>query len=243
MNSQPILTRDSHPTETEVSAVTNTVSGVSEQVLPTAAASSANGLSMPAAAPKAGIRTTQFWLLAGVLILIAWMVFAGKLDAGWFAALAPVAALVYQCVRQNLYRDASTHPHDALNQILETVLGQLPAPSGADANAVIAALRQNSTAKPPEGKSGLAPSPQSAPRETSGATSTATLGVLSVLGAMLLCLSGCAQTPYYVSGITGTVDTSKDGSSIRGGGVGVTISPNPYYPSTRLLPATKGYAK
>lgn len=243
MNSQPILTRDSHPTETEVSAAANTASGVSEQALPVAGPSSASSLPLPGAAPKAGIRTTQFWLLAGVLLLIAWMVFAGKLEAGWFAALAPVAALVYQCVRQNLYRDASTHPHDALNEILETVLGQLPAPSGADATAVIAALRPNLVAQPAEGKGGLAPIPQSPPKETVGATSASTLGVLSVLGAMLLCLSGCAQTPYYVSGINGTVDASKDGSRISGGAIGVTISPNPYYPSTRSLPPTKGYAK
>ena len=41
------------------------------------------------------------------------------------------------------------------------------------------------------------------------------------------------------SGINGTVDTSKDGSQITGGGVAVAISPNPNYP----LPKAPGFAK
>ena len=70
------------------------------------------------------------------------------------------------------------------------------------------------------------------------------LAYLLALGAMLLGLSGCAETPYYVSGINGTLDTSKDGSRISGGGLGVTISSNPYYPPpSRSLSATRGYAK
>ncbi|MEI9894271.1 MAG: hypothetical protein WDN28_10395 [Chthoniobacter sp.] len=60
-----------------------------------------------------------------------------------------------------------------------------------------------------------------------------------LLVATLLALSGCSQGPYYVSGINGTVDTSKDGGRITGGGVGVTISPNPYYP----LPPSQGFTK
>lgn len=235
MNSQPISPRESNSITTGSSTDANTPSPVSQ------AAATTSHLS-PAPAPKAGIRTTQFWLLAGVLALVAWMVFAGKLEAGWFALLAPVAAVVYQCVRENLYRDANTHPNDALNQILETVLAQLPAPSGADATAVIAALRHPHAAPAP------APNPPSPSAETGGIASPATLGVVSALGAMLVCLSGCAETPYYVSGITGMVDTSKDGSSIRGGGLGVTFSPNPYYPGAgatpvRPLPSTLGYAK
>lgn len=244
MNSQANSTDESNSAKVEVSAAANIASAVSEPSAASGNPASANGLQPLSPLPKAGIRTTQFWLLAGVLALVAWMVFAGKLEAGWFAALAPIAAIVYQCVRENLYRDASTHPNDALNQILETVLGQLPTPSGADATAVIAALRHQPTPSQPEEKGGLAPSPQGSPRETGSATTSATLGVLGALGAMLLCLSGCAQTPYYVSGINGTVDTSKDGSRISGGAIGVTISPNPYYPSSsRSLPATKGYAK
>jgi hypothetical protein len=56
-----------------------------------------------------------------------------------------------------------------------------------------------------------------------------------VIAALLLLplLTGCAGSPYYVSGINGTVDTSKDGSQITGGGVGIAISPNPNYPLTR----------
>ena len=244
MNSQAISTDESNSAEVEVSAAANigpAASGPSAASSNPAAAGSAQLLPP---LPKAGIRTTQFWLLAGVLALVAWMVFAGKLDAGWFAALAPIAAIVYQCVRENLYRDASTHPNDALNQILETVLSQFPAPSGADATAVIAALRHHPTAPQPEEKGGLAPSPQNSPRETGGTTTAATLGVLCALGAMLLGLSGCTETPYYVSGINGTLDTSKDGSRISGGGLGVTISPNPYYPPpSRSLSAIQGYAK
>jgi hypothetical protein len=179
------------------------------------------------------MRTTQFWLLAGVLALVAWMVFAGKLDAGWFALLAPAAALVYQCVRENLYRDASTHPHDALNEILETVLAQLPAPTSADATAVITALRDKGA--PSAGV--LDASNKS--DEKNGTSNPASVATLALAGAILLALSGCAQTPYYVSGVNGTVDTSKDGAHITGGRVGVTISPNPYYP----LPNQKGLTK
>jgi len=209
--------------------------------LPSVASNSANNLTTsatasaaPAPAPKAGLRTTQFWLLTGVLLLVAWMVFAGKLDAGWFAALAPIAALIYQSVRENLYRDASTHPNDALNAILETVLGQLPEPSSADATAVIHAFRHG-----PATASTAPASTAGAGSDTPKSSLIPTAAALSLAGITLLSFSGCAQTPYYVSGINGTVDASKDGSRITGGGLGVTISPNPNFP----LPKTHGLSK
>ena len=128
-NIPPILSPDVSPADVTASATTPATAPVSP-------------------GPKAGIRTTQFWLLAGVLTLVAWMVFAGRLDAGWFAALAPIAALVYQVVRENLYRDASTHPHDALNQLLETILGHLPAPTSTDATTLLTALQGGSGFQP-----------------------------------------------------------------------------------------------
>jgi hypothetical protein len=67
----------------------------------------------------------------------------------------------------------------------------------------------------------------------------AALAPLLLLGTILSFLTGCAQTPYYVSGINGTLDASKDGARITGGEVGLTISPNPYYPP----PPQKSFAK
>jgi hypothetical protein len=171
-----------------------------------------------------------------------------QLDAGWFAVLAPVAALVYQSVRENLYRDVSTHPDDALDQILGTVLDRIPTPTGADAAAIIAAHRAvpfpggEAVSFPPPNAPGKAtPSPTAGP--SSGFAAPRTLAALALISAFALlavaCLTGCAQTPYYVSGINGTLDTSKDGARISGGGVGVTISPNPYYP----LPKSTGLSK
>jgi len=239
MNSQPIFTHDIAPAVIGITADTNIDSPAGN---PSPAASNQSPL------PKAGFRTTQFWLLTGVLALVAWMVFAGRLDAGWFAALAPIAAIVYQSVRENLYRDASTHPHDALNEILETVLGQLPSPTSEDATAVIAAMRHTgppSTAPASHLDSSPAPDSQTTPQK---APNPPLVAALAILGVTFLFLTGCAQTPYYVSGVNGSVDTSKDGSRITGGLVGVTISPNPYYPSTgtakiRSLPKTQGLAK
>jgi len=61
---------------------------------------------------------------------------------------------------------------------------------------------------------------------------------LVVLAVVTLC--SCAQSPYYLSGVDGGVDASKDGTRLTGGRVGFTFSPNPYY---YPLPASKGLNK
>lgn len=58
---------------------------------------------------------------------------------------------------------------------------------------------------------------------------------LLALGTALLLFAGCANDPFYVSTIT--AGFSKEGGTIDGGTLGITISPNPAY----KLP--RGYGK
>lgn len=194
---------------------------------------------------KPAIRTTQFWLLAGVLLLVAASVFDDKLDAKVLALVGPIAALLYTIIREKIYQDAAEHPNNALDVLLTTILDALHQPSADDATKVIAAL------KPIAVLPALAP--VLAPIPTTDATklpagvfnppaSTSTVAALAIFGASLFFCTGCSQsqqTPYYISGVTANVDASKDGRGLSGGAVGVQFSPNPYYP----LPTQKGLAK
>jgi hypothetical protein len=205
-------------------------------ITPTAPAfaSAAATTTLPSLSP--GHQSSEFYLALIVVTAIMSALWAGKLDPALASALLGLIVSGYPSLRTWL----KAQHVDAMADVLAAQGGQAGVALGALSGALNAANGSSTTQDIP------APGPQSSPRDTGGSPSATTLGVLCVLGAMLLGLSGCAETPYYVSGINGTVDTSKDGSRISGGVLGVTISPNPYYPSAgsaRSLPNTKGYTK
>jgi len=215
-------------------------SAATEAPTPAAAGTIPSIVSIAPALPSLspGHQSSEFYLALVVVAAIMSALWAGKLDPALASALLGLIVSGYPSLRTWL----KAQHVDAMADVLATHGG----PAGATLGALAAALK--TTDNPERAEDKRAPGPQTAPKEAGGVTSSSILGVLSVLGAMLLCLSGCAQTPYYVSGINGTVDTSKDGSRIQGGRIGVTISPNPYYPppgpvQAHSLPNTKGYAK
>jgi hypothetical protein len=156
---------------------------------------------------KPGIRTTQFWLLAGVIALGAWFVYADKINGTAFELGSLVAWIVYQIARQGLYRDAATHPNDALDQQLKTVF-DLVSPKSEHVPAIIAALKgtpqnstPNNTIEPkaevsPGSVATPSPAPVSAPSApVSGQAGFALLQVLGwilIVGAVALLCTSCS---------------------------------------------------
>lgn len=90
---------------------------------------------------KSGIRTSQLWLIVGVLLLLAATTFAGKLDANILALVGPGVAVIYLFVRENIYMDAAKHPNNALDSILGTILSTIPEPDMHAIPAIIAMLQ------------------------------------------------------------------------------------------------------
>jgi len=167
-----------------------------------------------------GHQSSEFYLALVVVATIVAALWAGKLDPTLASALLGLIVSGYPTLRTWL----KAQHVDAMADVLAV---QMKTGGGAVALSALAGAvgRPSDTADGSNGNEGT--------NGTGVRANPVALTSLALLGALLISFPGCAQTPYYVSGINGTVDTSKDGSQLTGGGVGVTISPNPYYPSPR----------
>lgn len=163
-------------------------------------------------APKCGIRTTQLWLIVGVIALLAAALFADKLSANVFALIAPAMAIIYCLVRETIYRDAAAHPTDALDKILGTILSAIPEPDSHAVPAIIAALKGVSVSAPvaelpataavAPAPPALSPSPQMSSAASASSSSTLGSAAVEVLALLTLIfvavasllLTGCAET-------------------------------------------------
>lgn len=153
--------------------------------------------------PKCGVRTTQLWLIVGVIALLAATVFADKLSAKVLALVAPAMAITYFLVREYIYRDAAAHPNNALDAILSTILSTIPQPDLRAVPALIAALKGASVAAPAAELSAAPAAPAVPPSSASSASSSsstsghASLSLLCALGLFAALLVGCG-TPFGI---------------------------------------------
>ncbi len=198
-----------------------------------------------------GHQTSEFYLALVVVTAILAALWNGKLDPALASALLGLIVSGYPALRTWL----KAQHVDAVAAVLAAQGGRGGVVAAALAGAVEGAKGSAAGAAPQSSASvpladlatatGTVAPALSLPNGplSPGFAQARTLAALALASALALLaityLTGCAPTPYYVSGISGTVDASDDGSRITGGGVGVTISPNPNYP----LPKGTGFAK
>ncbi|MDR3404964.1 MAG: hypothetical protein P4L99_20845 [Chthoniobacter sp.] len=200
---------------------------------PAANTAAAQQAIFPVLAP--GNQSSEFYLALIIVAAIVGALWDGKLDPALASTLLGLIVSGYPALRTWL----KAQHVGAVASVLAAQGGRGGLALGALAGAVGA---DNETMGQSDKETGMTQG--TAGFATAGGFVRAgTLAALALFSAFALLavvyFSGCAQAPYYVSEINGTVDTSKDGGSITGGGVGVTISPNPYYP----LPSTTGLTK
>lgn len=131
----------SSPAPLSAASAASPFAGLSVNPIP-ATATLRSTVTAPALAPKPGIRTTQLWLIIGVIALLAALVFSGNLNAVWLAIVGPLLAGWYASIREQVYSDYRDHPNDQLDRILATVLsgGDL---DGSEIVSIVRAIREH----------------------------------------------------------------------------------------------------
>lgn len=196
-----------------------------------------NSSAVNAAPVKPGIRTTELWLLAGLLALIAGAVFAGPLNDRFGASagvlIAAVMVRLYSAERVALKTAAAENPDDPLIGALTVALDALPAPTVQEACQLITTLQKRGGAAvardahnveavgsvpapatlstPPGSGAGVGLKADTAAerqRNIHGASGCS--DVRALLGVVGVVLAACAAMLYLPACATDTGDPAKD---------------------------------
>jgi hypothetical protein len=208
-----------------------------------------------------GVETTEFLLSLGVLGAILAALWAGKIDAGLASALLGLVATAYPGLRtwlkaQHLDKVAEVlaaqqGAHAEVYHAAAAALAAVDATEDlAAGSAVTGVSATSSTVAGPAvagsvaGDDGAAAGVGAAAagaganpvQRRAAGTAASTPAVLAAL-ALGFFAAGCANAPYYVSGVDASVTTGPNGQGVTGGAVGVSFAPNPAVASAPVNPA------
>jgi hypothetical protein len=206
-----------------------------------------------------GVETTEFLLSLGVLGAILAALWAGKIDAGLASALLGLVATAYPGLRtwlkaQHLDKVAEVlaaqqGAHAEVYHAAAAALAAVDATEDLGAGSAVTGVSATSStvagvsvagpavAGSVAGDDGAAAGVGANPVQRRAAgTAASTPAVLAAL-ALGFFAAGCANAPYYVSGVDASVTTGPNGQGVTGGAVGVSFAPNPAVASAPVNPA------
>jgi len=197
-----------------------------------------------------GWQTTEFLLSLVVLAGIFAALWCGKIDAGLASALLGLVATAYPGLRTWLKAQhldkvaqvlaAQNGPHADVYHAAAAALAAVDAAGDESVTAGAAGVGTIVPAVQPAMRQAADPSAgsgQAAASTSGGVPPAAAIAVVGAALALGVLLAGCANAPYYVSGVDASVTTGPDGQGVTGGAVGLSIAPNPGFVPAPVNPA------